>query len=391
MSYAWGSHTAIAELQGRATPAVAPEAELWMGAHPSGPSRLLRGGVSRSLDEVIAGDPDGELGAESAKMFGARLPFLLKVLAAAQPLSLQAHPSLEQARLGFADEERRGVPRDAAHRNYKDANHKPELICALTPFDALCGFRRVAETRSLVDALGVAELTELTSPLRGQDVPAGLAVVLHALMTMRGPALSALVPATPVERGGDEGRFRAECAWAIRLAALYPGDAGIVTSLLLNLVHLEPGEAIYLDAGNLHAYLDGVGVEIMASSDNVLRGGLTPKHVDVDELLRVLRFIDGPITRLRGRALDAHEVVWDTPAPEFRLSRIRVGPDAVNRLALGAEILICTEGAVRVTDSRAVPPVELAPGVAAFVPGGRNAFTLTGEGVVFRAGVGSLP
>lgn len=378
MPYAWGSRTAIAELTGRPSPSSEPEAELWMGAHPMAPSRLSRDGASRGLADIIAESARRELGAEVATTFGPRLPFLLKVLAAAQPLSLQAHPDAEQAKLGFEEEDRRAIPRDAPTRSYKDASHKPELLCALVPVDALCGFRRISDTLGLFDELAVPELEPVLAALRSSPDREGLAAVFRALMTMPHAEGARLVRATVKaceERiaesaaGPREAAFAREYAWAKKLDALYPGDVGVVSALLLNLVRLEPGEAIYLGAGNLHAYLDGVGVEIMASSDNVLRGGLTKKHVDVPELMRVLDFVDGPVTPVRARAVDAHERVWETPAREFRLSQLQVQTgDSVTREVRGPEILLCTEGTAVVVPEDGSPEITLARGRSAFVP-----------------------
>jgi mannose-6-phosphate isomerase len=385
MPYAWGSHTAIAELTGRPSPSSGPEAELWMGAHPMAPSRLTRGDqhAPEALSEVIAASPASELGPEVAASFGPRLPFLLKVLAAAQPLSLQAHPDEARAKQGFEDEDRRGIARDAATRSYKDASHKPELLCALVPVDALCGFRRASDTLRLFDELSVRELEPVLAPLRGSPDRAGLAIVFGSLMTMPAADGAKLVRATVTACAAHSGSttFGREYEWAGRLDALYPGDVGVVSALLLNLVHLEPGEALYLGAGNLHAYLSGVGVEIMASSDNVLRGGLTKKHVDVPELMRVLDFADGPVTAVRARALDAHERVWDTPAREFRLSAIDLassGP-AVTREVRGPEILLCMSGRVVVTPAGGAASVVLAPGSSAFVPASTERYALTAE------------
>lgn len=379
MPYAWGSHTAIAELMGRSAPSSRPEAELWMGAHPMAPSRLTRGGhAAQALPDVIAETPARELGPEVQAAFGPRLPFLLKVLAAREPLSLQAHPDEATARLGFEDEDRRGIPRDAATRSYKDTSHKPELLCALVPVDALCGFRRASDTLRLFDELAAAELEPVLAPLRASPDRDGLALVFRALMTMPTDEGAALVRAViaAADRGAPS-TFTRELEWARRLDALYPGDVGVVSALLLNLVHLEPGEALYLGAGNLHAYLSGVGVEIMASSDNVLRGGLTKKHIDVPELMRVLDFVDGPVMPVRARAVDAHERAWDTPAREFRLSAIDVARGAsVERVVRGPEILLCVAGSVAVTPRGGEAPVVLAQGRAAFVPASTDRYSL---------------
>jgi len=388
MPYAWGSRTAIATLQGRPVPSPTPEAELWMGAHPLAPSRLMREGRSTDLAAVIADDSTRELGASVRARFGARLPFLLKVLAAEEPLSLQAHPTEAQARAGFEDEERRAVPLTAPHRNYKDPHHKPELISALTPFEALCGFRRAGETLALFDELGVPDRHGFLAPLRMSPDAAGLAESFRTLMTL--PPARALEVTTQVVDACRvySGRFDAECRWAVRLTEKYPGDRGIVCALMLNFVRLEPGEAIYLGAGNLHAYLHGVGIEIMASSDNVLRGGLTPKHVDVSELLEVLDFRDEPVAVVRPRPFDSCEVVWDTPAPDFRLSRIDSQDDPIRREVHGPEILFCTRGELKLAPARVGPWIRLGQGASAFVPADAGGYSLTGQGTIFRATAG---
>jgi mannose-6-phosphate isomerase len=372
MPYAWGSRTAIAELLGRASPSAGPEAELWMGAHPVAPSTAS----GRRLDEIVSEAPEARLGERVVAAFGARLPFLLKVIAAAEPLSIQAHPNAEQARAGWEDEERRGVPRDAPHRNYRDASHKPELVCALTPFDALCGFRRIDEILALFEPLErVAAVREALAPLRARrDLP----LTFRALMALSREAVEETVAACE-ERGGDAASL------ALRLAKLYPGDVGVVSALLLNHVRLAPGEAIYLGAGSLHAYLGGTAIEIMASSDNVLRGGLTKKHVDVPELEKVLLFADGPVTPERPRAVDAFERVYDAPAREFRLSVIELpgGREAVREVS-GPEILFVTSGAATVDE------LAVAKGAAAFVPAEQARYTLratAGSATVYRATV----
>jgi mannose-6-phosphate isomerase len=382
MPYSWGSRTAIASLTGRATPSDGPEAELWMGAHPVAPSIVERDGSRRTLELVVGSDPHRELGAAVVRELGPRLPFLLKVLAAAEPLSLQAHPNAEQARAGWDEEERRAVPRDAPTRNYKDASHKPELLCALTRFEALSGFRSVDATLLLFETLAIAELDSALVPLRSSRDARGLADTFRRLLTMPDPerrrAVEATVKACESPRAHVGDAFARERAMVVRLAELYPGDIGVVSALLLELVHLEPGEAIYLGAGNLHAYLTGTGVEIMASSDNVLRGGLTKKHIDVAELLRILDFDAGPAPIVRARSLDEHESVYDTPAREFRLSSLHVN-GRVTRAVTGPEILLATDGSVRV-DALSIPQ-----GRAAFIPASTKQYTLEGVGTVYRA------
>ncbi|BBC95641.1 mannose-6-phosphate isomerase, class I [Streptomyces griseofuscus] len=371
--YAWGSPTAIPHLLG-VEPTGEPQAEMWMGAHPGAPSRTARG----TLAEVIDADPERELGKETVARFGPRLPFLLKLLAAGAPLSLQVHPDLEQAREGYADEERRGVPIDAPHRNYKDANHKPELICALTEFDGLCGFREPAHAAELLAALGVDSLKPYVDLLGAHPEEAALREVLTAILCAdRADMARTVAEATAAcaRLGGDHAPYAG-------LAHQFPGDPGVIAAMLLNHVRLQPGEALFLGAGVPHAYLDGLGVEIMANSDNVLRCGLTPKHVDVPELLRVVRFEAGDPGVLRPEAAPDGEEVYETPIDEFRLSRYALaeGGAAHDLTRDTPQILLCTGGSVRAGEH------ELGPGQSVFVPAGEQA-VISGAGTVFRATV----
>jgi mannose-6-phosphate isomerase len=349
--YAWGSRTVIADLLGQQVPSPHPQAEMWLGTHPADPSWIVhRDGQRTSLLDVLRADPVSALGPERAERWDATLPFLLKVLAADEPLSLQAHPSLAQAREGFAREEAAGVPRDAADRNYRDANHKPELMCALTEFHALVGFRDPAATLALLRALDVPELAAHAELLAAQPDAAGLRALFTTWITLPQSSLDVLVPALQagcVRLAGDAGALHAEARTVLELSERYPGDAGVLAALLLNRVTIQPGEALYLPAGNLHAYLEGAGIELMANSDNVLRGGLTPKHVDVPELLRVLDFAAGPPPVLTGRP-DGAWVRYDTPAEEFLLRRLSTGrqdPAGVSVPGGGPRILLCTAGA----------------------------------------------
>ncbi|MEU8828528.1 mannose-6-phosphate isomerase, class I [Streptomyces sp. NPDC048636] len=389
--YAWGSTTAIPELLG-VEPTGEPQAELWMGAHPGAPSRVDRGTGAIALSEVIAADPEGELGAAAVRHFGPRLPFLLKVLAAASPLSLQVHPDLTQAGEGFAAEEERGVPVDAPHRNYKDANHKPELICALTPFDGLCGFRDPDETAQLLGALEVDSLKPYVDILHAHPESHALREVLTAVLTADREAMAETVhhAALAAERLStlDGPHAQAYAAYA-SLARHYPGDPGVIASMLLNFVRLQPGEALYLGAGVPHAYLDGLGVEIMANSDNVLRCGLTPKHVDVPELLRVVRFESDAPAVLRPEADSSGEELYATPIDEFRLSRHVLAEGAEPRALSAAtpQILLCVSGAVTLrggAEGDGDGELRLVGGESAFIRAGERV-ALTGEGTVFRA------
>ncbi|MDT7786483.1 MAG: mannose-6-phosphate isomerase [Pseudonocardiales bacterium] len=393
--YAWGSRTAIAELLGKEVPAPHPEAELWMGAHPGDPSRVTGAdGVQRSLLELLSQDPDGQLGTRVSERWGSRLPFLLKVLAAEEALSLQAHPSAFQAAEGFAAEERAGVPRDAAVRNYKDPAAKPELICALTEFHALAGFREPSRTVSLLHTLDAPALSPYTEMLVAQPDSSGLRALFTMLITLPQTSLSSLLPQVLdacVLHVKEHGEFDLECRTVLELGESYPGDAGVLAALLLNRIVLQPGEAIHLPAGNLHAYLRGTGIEILANSDNVLRCGLTPKHVDVPELLRVLDFTCGDMPVSTGEEVSPGVRVYRTPAPEFELSRLDLTGEArINHD--GPQILICTAGAAVLSNARG-DEVRLARGESVWLPASDPAVIVRPDGVesaqLFRATAGN--
>lgn len=350
--YAWGSRSAIPALLGE-PPSDTPVAELWFGDHPSGPSRVPE--RNASLDEIVAADPVGMLGPSVLSGYGAHLPFLLKILAAERALSTQVHPTKEQAAAAFA----------AGDPNYSDANHKPELLYALTPFDALCGFRPVAETLELLAALDLPELAFVADLLRGAD---GLRAAFTDVLAH--PRPSDLVDALTPRLGADE-RLA-----GVRLAATdFPGDIGVLLAVLLNHVRLEPGQAIYLGAGNVHSYLRGTGVEIMASSDNVLRCGLTTKPVDVPELLKIADCTELP--EPRWPSVDG---VFAVPVPDFRLAVVDVeGPGEV--AGAGPRIVLCLSGEVRVGD------LVLTPARAAFLAHGDRP-ALSGSGRVAVASTG---
>jgi mannose-6-phosphate isomerase len=363
-AYAWGSRSVIAALQGRTPPSDGPEAELWIGAHPADPSILDRPEGPVSLLEAIAADPQGMVGGPAAAEFGPRLPYLLKVLAADQPLSLQAHPDARQAATGY----------EAGNVSYVDQYHKPELLVAVSEFTALCGFRDPGESADLLAALGVPALGPVVTALR-EGAPDGLHKAVHTLLTWPVRERREVVDAV-VASGSD---------LAAQLADHYPGDLGVVVALLLNRVTLAPGEAIWMPAGNLHAYLSGTGVEIMAASDNVLRGGLTPKRVDVPELLRVLRFevLADPV--VRPMAVVPGVVTWPTPVREFALYRALLD-EATPRVEValaGPREALCLRGEVQVDDG--VAPVTLGPGQAAFGPATGTRLTCTGSGELYLA------
>lgn len=387
--YAWGSRTAIPELLG-VEPDGGPWAELWLGAHPSAPARVLTEEGPVPLDAWIARDPEAVLGREVARRFGGELPFLVKILAADAPLSIQAHPNAEQARAGFERENAAGIPLDAPHRCYRDPNPKPELVCALTPFRALNRFREPEEIVAGIAALGVADLDFLLAHLRDEPGCRGVAAFFEAWMTLepeRRKGLVEVVAAAARGAGPDEAARAEVC----RLAQAYPGDPGVLAPLFLNLVELAPGEAMFLDAGELHAYLGGLAVEVMASSDNVLRGGLTPKHVDVGELVSTLSFESGPVEILRPQPCGPGDARYSTPIREFRLSVLRIGSNErwEAPVSRGGEILLCKEGEVRAIDAQR-RVVEFARGRSVVLPAAAGAYAVEGDGVVYRATCGEI-
>jgi mannose-6-phosphate isomerase len=392
--YAWGSHTAIAELQGRAAPAAQPEAELWMGAHPSAPSRVDRGAGPVPLDTVISADPDRELGQATAARFGGRLPFLLKVLAADKALSMQVHPSRQQAEAGYRAENERGLAPGDKSRNYVDDWPKPELLCALTRFEVLAGMRTPADAAALLRALDVTALAPLAAELAAANDPAALTRALGAILTwpdgQRKALLSAVTGACARIAARDAatpgGEYAAACAAAVRLDAEHPGDLGVVASLLLRHAVLAPGTAVFMPAGGLHAYLHGTGVELLANSDNVVRAGLTGKHVDVAELLK-LTDPAAAVPEVEPRPLGDGIWAYASPVPEFRLYRAELETAAVPLPgAGGARIALCTAGTAVLRTGLAT--LRLPSGASVYLSAADGAVSAGGPASLFLAGVG---
>jgi mannose-6-phosphate isomerase len=382
--YAWGSQTAIPEFLGR-EPTGKPQAELWFGAHPLAPSMV----DGEPLDKVVAHDPVGIVGPATVEALGPRLPFLLKVIAAAQPLSLQAHPSREQAEAGFAREQAAGIPRDAPNRTYRDGWPKPEVLCAMVETEALCGFREPEQTYQLFADLGVASALDLVKPLANNDLPAEerLATVFGRLLRLSPDQRSVITEVVQAAEAVDRSNALASFARTAReLGRHYPGDPGILAALLMNRVTMQPGDALYMPAGNLHAYLSGGGVEIMANSDNVMRGGLTPKYVNVEELLAILDFAPG----FRGLIAPVEESpgVWryPAPAPEFALWRIETRGEPVGVPAgTSGRILLVTDGEINTRS--ATQDLDLVRGEAALLTAGEEV-VLAGRGTAFVGGPG---
>jgi mannose-6-phosphate isomerase len=389
LPYAWGSHTAIAQLIGEAEPSSEPQAEMWMGAHPKAPSRVLYQGRWQRLDRLIADHPTETLGDRVMERFDRRLPFLFKVLAAGQPLSIQAHPDNRQAREGFDRENRAGIALDAPHRNYKDDQHKPECICALTPFWGMCGFRPVAEIMDLILPVWPSGHRAELERLGGDSESAGIKAFFTFLMGADAPARSALVDRV-VSQAAARADQDAAYAWMLRLNAQYPQDIGVLAPLLLNTIQLQPGQALFLPAGQLHAYLEGLGMELMANSDNVLRGGLTPKHVDVPELLSVLNFEPYGIDILQPRNPGPAENIYASPVEEFVLSVFNTSKTDSFRCSdrpPGPQILFCINGSAEIQWLQGRNRMTIDKGQAVFIPHGVREYTMKGQAQLFKAAV----
>jgi mannose-6-phosphate isomerase len=382
-AYAWGSPTVIPDLLSQ-PPTGEPQAELWLGAHPAASSEIQLGAGRTPLIDAIQRDPEGLLGRTVVQAYGPRLPFLFKLLAVDAPLSLQAHPDATQAAAGFAAEEAAGVPLDAPTRVYRDPAHKPELVCAVTAFEALIGFKPVADTVQLLDFLDVAELRPYRDELArtGAD---GIRPVLQGLLGFVGvdrPRLVESVREAAARRLPEADRFTYELEIVGRLGKAYPTDPGVIISLLLNPLRLAPGDALFVPAGMMHAYLSGVAVEVQANSDSTLRGGLTEKHIAITELLRILDASERPPQRITPVHVDGAQV-YVPPVPEFRLVQVRPGTRLVELPNAGPSILFCTEGEVsaRATTAEA----RLSRGRSVFVPATVSSVEVRGDGVAFWA------
>jgi mannose-6-phosphate isomerase len=400
--YDWGGHNFIPDLLGIENATRRPFAELWIGAHAKAPSLVELEGEQEPLDELIAEQPEAILGPVANQHFGGRLPYLLKILDVHKMLSIQAHPTLVQAKEGFARENAAGIGLEASSRNYKDDNHKPEIGVALTEFWMLHGFRpleQIAETLSNTPELS-ALMADFTQRLAaaGHDHQARRSLLRELysnVMTvpqeqvdlLLNGLLSRLREKPPTDKNSAD-------YWALRAAENFPlpgghRDRGIFSIYLLNLVHLLPGQGTFQPAGVLHAYLEGVNVELMANSDNVLRGGLTSKHIDVAELLKILTFEGGTPEVFDGIQVSAQERVYRTPAEEFELSRIALAPHGryTGEATYGPKALLVLQGAATLTSGG--HSTSLTRGSIAFAPSGTQFVmqTQAEDLVVFQAGL----
>ena len=445
--YLWGSHNFIPEMLG-ISPDGRPWAELWLGAHPSDPSQVLLDGTDNSalldgadntvhgtdntvllddtalsnnttsstvdLKSLIASNTARYLGSKVSSRFG-QLPFMMKILAVSQPLSLQAHPSTAQAWEGYSREQSLGIPLDAPHRSFRDPHHKPELVCALTEFEALCGIRNVEDTLTLVNAIDTDALDSVRYKLQQDPSPQGIHNLIEWLLlldTQKAAELvnavtqacsvytKALVQPRPAETETEKrttglNAHNAHTGFDLQIAKmqsilaclgdLYPGDTGVVVAMLLNHVSLAPGESLFLPAGKLHSYLHGAAVEVMACSDNVLRCGLTHKHVDVENLLNIVNTTPEHVQVEHPELLD-NIAVYHTPAPEFILKRVQVTPhQTVTVDNDGPSVLLCTQGQADITSHTGMNSITVTQGQSIWVDAAEPAIELTGNATIFCA------
>ena len=387
-SYDWGSTAAIPELLGERSDG-RPWAEQWYGSHASGPTGLMD--RSGTLADLIAADPQRLLGEDVVRRFGSQLPFLLKLIAPEQALSLQVHPSMEQAIEGYRRENEAGLALDDPDRSYKDANHKPEMVLALTRYDAVAGFRAPRRAAEVLTGLDAVLAHRMRRTLRLNPTRFGIRQVFSELVSTGTRPTSAEIDelvceiVARLERGGSPSR-RAD-ANAVLMARTCPGDPGVAAALLLNPVTLQPGEALFVPAGSVHAYISGLGVEIMASSDNVLRAGLTTKHVDVPSMLACVDYVAAPPVRPAPEYLSRATRAYYAPVDDFELLVTEVVP-ADGRVQVpgrGPRIALALEGATTITTPAG--QAELERGQALFIGADERVLAVEGDGVVVQADV----
>ncbi|ANW25335.1 mannose-6-phosphate isomerase, class I [Vibrio coralliilyticus] len=378
-NYPWGSRDSINTLFGIANPEQQPQAEIWMGAHPNGCSKIQLENETVLLSDFINQNPEQTIGTETQQRFG-ELPFLFKVLAAAQALSIQVHPSKAQAEEGFAREDNAGIERNASNRNYKDPNHKPELVYALTPYMAMNGFRDFEEMITLFDEIHAHALQQDIDAFRENLTSEGLQAFFKAMLELDGDKKSDALDALLSWANNSEDSL---AALVVELNTQYPNDVGLLAPLMLNVLELQPGEAMFLDAGTPHAYIKGTGLEIMANSDNVLRAGLTPKYMDVEELVSSCKFeaLDKDKILTQPVANDG-ELNFPVPVEDFKFSVLQQ-PESKQLELNRAEIIFAIDSDV--TLHSGTERLVLSRGQSAFVPYATQAINVSSKGSVARA------
>lgn len=382
-NYIWGSQTAINELFGIGNPDNQPQAEIWMGAHPNGCSKVAESGML--LSDLIAQDPVGVLGDYTVERFG-DLPYLFKVLAADKPLSVQVHPSRNKAIEGYQKENSQGIELAAGNRNYKDANHKPELVYALTFYKAMNGFRPIGDIVSLFNQAGVETLRSEIDALADRPSAKGLQAFFSVVMNLAGERKSAALAELhqAINRTAKTSMARDAFSLIAEFNQEYADDIGLFSPLMLNVVELEPGEAMFLHAETPHAYVKGTGLEIMANSDNVLRAGLTPKHMDVAELIDNTQFvsIDPQHIKLTPYQME-NKIGYPIPVDDFGFEVLKAASVEQSQYVRGAEILFCVEGMVTIRGREEL--VTLKAGESVFVCSNAKVYHYQGAGTLARA------
>ena len=387
-NYAWGSKTALQELFGIENLNQEPQAEIWMGAHPNGCSKIQLEDAEILLLDFINKDKANVLSSKVDKLFGA-LPYLFKVLSAEKALSIQVHPNKLEAEKGFAEEEELGIKLSAPNRNYKDANHKPELVYALTPYQAMNGFRAYTEIvllfSKVIEEFNLPAIHQLLEAFKKNLTATGLEIFFIGILSLEEEAKEASIqglieyaklhqqPSTENDLG----------TLIIELNKSYPGDIGLFAPLMLNVLTLKPGEAMFLDARTPHAYIEGTGLEVMANSDNVLRAGLTSKHIDVFELARCTLFDEKPIESLLiSPKVLGNRHVYSVPITDFCFDCfIKANNDQVK--VKSAEILFAIDGRVKVSHPSG-EVIVIEKGESVFIPAYASKYTISSSGRIAR-------
>ena len=378
-NYDWGSKTALTKLYGIANPDNLPMAELWMGAHPKASSDVVTSESNQviSLESLISSDPDKYLGKNIAQRYG-RLPYLFKVLCAAQPLSVQVHPNKAYAEVGFAKENAARIPIDSPIRNYKDDNHKPELIYALTPFKAMNAFRPLQEIAQLLDFVSAAhpDIQLFVQAPSEEKLARLFAQILSLSGEQKELALGVLKAALNSRQGEPWNSIK-------KMVSLYPEDNGLFSPLLLNVIELQPGEAMFLYARTPHAYLEGVGLEVMANSDNVLRAGLTNKHIDITELIANVDFKPTESAHLLSTP-EKYGNIWkyNIPVEDFSFNIYSINDSGIDVDNNTASILFCIDGELVLSSENEV--VNIGSGESIFLPAYERSISIKGNGKLAR-------
>ncbi|MCF7455148.1 mannose-6-phosphate isomerase, class I [Vibrio sp. A1-1] len=382
-NYAWGSTDSLSTLFGVDNPDNEPQAELWMGAHPNGCSQLEDQNVF--LSDYLNEHRESALGQYTADRYG-QLPYLFKVLAARTPLSIQVHPNKRNSELGFERENQLGIELTAGNRNYKDSNHKPELVYAITSYKAMNGFRPIEDIIVMFEEVGINALSDDVAALKKNQDAEGLKTFFTVMLKLSGSKQKQAL--ADLEQCYVLTSLSASTKQALRysqeFAKHYPGDNGLFAPLFLNIVELKPGQAMFLHAETPHAYVQGTALEVMASSDNVLRAGLTPKHIDVEELVVNTRFEPiSPDALLLSPLKKEGTSHFPVPVDDFKFDVVEVTGSEKKLYVRSAEIVFCIEGVVDIISGSKL--ITLRAGDSIFVPYCVAEYKYKGKGQIARA------